>query len=113
MKNLLLGVACLLVLKVQALEPDQQRGKEPYNVTVEIKLTCPMSEELTAYVNSVPPAGERSTSLSEWQASFVNSMNQLIHLVESGKMSDSVWSSGVVSSDEVPEKSASLSAIEK
>ncbi len=58
-----------------------------------------MSEELAEFVKSVPERSENSTSLAEWQAAFVNSMNQLIRLVESGKMQGSLWNANIVPSD--------------
>ncbi len=99
MKTILLGLACFLALNAQALEP--QLGKEPYYVNVEVQLACPMSEELTDFIKSVPERNEGSITLAEWQADFVKSMNQLIHLVESGKMENSRWTAHINSSDEV------------
>ncbi len=60
-----------------------------------------MSEELTEFVKSIPERSEDTITLAEWQASFVNSMNQLVHVVESGKMEQAHWAAHVVPSDEV------------
>ncbi len=102
MKYIVFGLACFLALNAQALEP--HLGKGPREVTVEIKLTCPMSEELTEFMKSIPQTSEDSTSLDEWQTSFANSMTKLIQLVKSGKMESSLWTADTVSSDKAGQK---------
>jgi hypothetical protein len=67
-------------------------NSKPHDITIEIKLKCPTSEEFEKFMKSVPPAGSYSSTWNEWKSSFINNMNQLIDLVESEKISNSFWS---------------------
>ena len=59
-----------------------------HEITVEIKIKCPLSEELKEFADSVPTENG-STSLDEWRYSFSNTMTRLINLVESQKIASS------------------------
>lgn len=63
-----------------------------HNISVNIKINGPDSLEFQEFVKSIPPAGNYTSEYSEWKSSFVNNMNQLIHLVESEKVFSSDWS---------------------
>ncbi len=71
---------------------NQKMDDKPHDIAVDIKINCPMSIELENFVNSIPPAGDYSSSFEDWKSSFVSSMTQLIRLVESEKVSNSSWS---------------------
>lgn len=66
--------------------------KEPHEVTIEVKIKCPMSEELKEFVKSIPAPDEQSVSFDDWKESFTTSMEHFIRLVESGKICDAHWS---------------------
>jgi hypothetical protein len=65
--------------------------EEPlHTISIDIKVSCPMSEEFNAFVQSIPHG--QSVSYEEWRDGFVNNMTQLIYLAESGKIASSSWS---------------------
>lgn len=67
-----------------------------HEVSVEIKISCPMSDELEEFAKSIPDhSSVQSVSFEEWKVSFVNSMTKLISLVESEKVGNSLWSASV------------------
>ena len=82
----------LVVIQLKDNAPVIKKEKNSQNVALNIKLSCPPSDEFQQFVKSIPPAGNYSSSLAEWRSSFVNSMNQLIQLVESEKIFNSWWS---------------------
>lgn len=59
--------------------------------TMEIKIQCPPSEEFRAFWESIPSGENESVSFEEFQFSFVQTLNQLVCLVESGKIYQSSW----------------------
>lgn len=65
-----------------------------HQIRMEIKIDCPMSEELQAFVKSIPreEPGQVDSDFTVWKNSFVNNMNKLIDLVESEKVCNSTWS---------------------
>lgn len=73
-----------------------------HNISVNIKINGPESEEFREFVKSIPPAGNYTSEYSAWKAAFVNNMNQLIQLVESEKVFSSDWS--VKTDYKLPEK---------
>ncbi len=66
--------------------------KKTHEISMEIKISCPMSDGLQEFVNSIPEISSQSVSFEEWKKSFVNSMTQLIKLVENEKIAASFWS---------------------
>lgn len=86
-KKLFITLLCLLPFKVHA-----QTEEKPHVITIEIKVSCPMSPELDAFVKSIPKAGNYSSSYEEWESSFSNNMHQLLKLIESKKVYHSYWS---------------------
>ncbi len=60
-------------------------------ILVEIKVSCPMSEEYLDFVNSIPKNDDVPPSFEEWKASFTHNMTKLIQLVESEKVGNSFW----------------------
>lgn len=76
--------------------------EKSHEITIDIKISCPMSPELKDFVKSIPPAGNYSSSFEEWKSSFVNNMTQLIRLVESEKVFNSFWS--VKTDDRLPQE---------
>ena len=52
-----------------------------------------MSNGLKEFVKSIPPADQRHTvNFEEWKASFVNSMSNLIYLIEKDENYNAHWS---------------------
>lgn len=108
MKKALFILMCIFACEMHALEQDKtienretptlsandtyQTPDNSHEITIEIKIACPMSAELETFVQSIPKAGTYSTSLEEWKSSFINNMTQLIQLVESEKFYHSFWS---------------------
>jgi len=66
--------------------------EKTYDIAIEIKLNCPFSDELRAFVESIPSSETTAVTFDEWKSSFVNNMTQLINLVESGNVYNSYWS---------------------
>ena len=69
----------------------EEKKPHEHEVAIKIKIHCPMSEELIKLVQSLPYPEDRSVDFEDWKTSFVHSMSELIHLVESGKISSSSW----------------------
>lgn len=94
MKKMLVVLMCFLSLQIKALDYKDQCEKDEnsHEIAIEIKINCPMSIEFMNYVNSIPPAGNCSTNFEEWKSSFIQNMTQLMHLVESEKIFNSIWS---------------------
>ncbi len=80
--------ACVFFLPLFADEPKPTEGVARF--MVEIKLECPPSKELDDYMKSIPEM--ESGSFEEWKKAFVKSMNAMIRLVESGKVTSGEWS---------------------
>lgn len=82
-------LACTLSL-LSPLSSDETKSTQ--EVEVQIKLTCPVSDEYTTFAQSIPEGVDDSVSYEEWRDSFVDSMTKLIALVKSGKIDDCNWS---------------------
>jgi hypothetical protein len=83
----------LIVIQLKNHVPLAKNKKEnSHDISVSVKINCPTSDEFQAFMKSIPPSGNYASSLNEWKSSFVNNMNQLIHLVESEKIFHSSWS---------------------
>ncbi len=67
-------------------------GNDPYEIAVDIRIDCPMSEELQAFRDSVPMGGTCVANFEEWKLSFIENMTKLIQLVKSEKVANSSWS---------------------
>ncbi|QVL56241.1 MAG: hypothetical protein KFB95_03315 [Simkaniaceae bacterium] len=67
-------------------------GNDPYEVAVDIRIDCPMSEELQAFRDSIPVGGPCVANFEEWKLSFIENMTKLIQLVESEQVANSNWS---------------------
>lgn len=63
---------------------------EEHEINVEIKINCPMSEELQNFFNSTPT--KQSANYEEWRSAFIDNFTQLIKLVESNKINAGTWS---------------------
>lgn len=109
MKACFAMILCLLPLGVYALEtpttkPAEKTQNKPtektQDITIEIKLNCPMSPELESFVKSMPKAGNYSASYEEWQSSFSKNMHELLKLIESKKVYSSYWT--VKTTDALP-----------
>lgn len=92
----------LVIIQLKDTPPVVKKEKGTHDVALNIKISCPPSAEFEQFVKSIPPAGNYSSSFTEWKSSFINNMNQLIRLVESEKVSNSWWS--VKTDTESPEK---------
>lgn len=65
--------------------------EKTHDITVQVHINCPESQEFANFVQSIPAAGQHSTSFEEWKASFVANMTRLIALVESEQVNNSSW----------------------
>ncbi len=65
--------------------------EKTHDITLQIQINCPVSDEFAAFAKSVPPAGHHVESFDEWKASFIASMHNLIDLVESEKVNNCGW----------------------
>lgn len=91
MKKKLSVFICFLAFGIQGLECAQQaKTEKPREIAIDIKINCPMSPELKNFVKSIP--NKQSPNFEDWKTSFVHNMNQLIRLVESGKVNEGTWS---------------------
>lgn len=76
----------------KSLGIDQLSKDGFYEVLFGAKLKCLMSVELKEFAKSIPLSGNYSSAtFEEWKNSFVNTMTQLIYLVESENIFDSFW----------------------
>jgi hypothetical protein len=66
-------------------------GSEMKEVKFDGKLLCPASEELQNLEAVVPPAGAQSANYEEWAKNFIASMERMIELVKSGKISNGTF----------------------
>lgn len=83
----------LIIIQLKNSTPiDTKTDEKSHKIAIDIKINCPMSSELKDFVKSIPPAGYHSSCFEEWKSSFMNSMTQLIGLVESKKVFNSFWS---------------------
>lgn len=83
----------LVIIQLKNSLPIEEHKKEnSHDISVNIKINCPASDEFYEFVKSIPSGGNYSSSFNEWKSSFVNNMNQLVHLVESEKIFNSLWS---------------------
>lgn len=88
---------------------DSEPQEKTHDITVQIHINCPESQEFTNFLESIPEAGHHSTSFEEWKASFIANMTQLIALVESEQVNNSSWG---VNAQEHIEESAQEQAAE-
>lgn len=83
----------LIIIQLKTSPPPIEPEKEKsHDISVSIQIKCPSSDEFQAFLKSIPPDGNYSSSLKEWKSSFSNNMNQLLQLVESEKIFKSSWS---------------------
>ena len=83
----------LIIIQLKNKSPINTKADEKsHEIAIDIKMTCPMSNELEDFVKSIPLADNYSSSFEEMKFSFVNNMTQLIRLVESEKVFNSFWS---------------------
>lgn len=88
MKKILAVLICFLSFEMQHLQADG----DSHEISIDIKINCPMSDEVMDFVMSIPPSGDYASSYDEWKSSFIHNMTQLIRLVESEKVYNSSWS---------------------
>jgi len=84
-----LSTCILSTLLATAAYADEQ--EKTHNVTIQVQINCPVSDEFLEFAKSVPPAGQHTESFDDWKASFVASMTRLIQLVESEKVNNCGW----------------------
>ena len=68
---------------------------EMKEVTFDGKFLCPDSQELQNLKAAIPPAGAQCASYEEWAENFVATMESLIELVKSGKVSNATFGADV------------------
>lgn len=82
----------LLIVQMKNIPTFAKNGSEnSHDISVNIQIHCPPSDEFEDFVRSVP-RNDDASDFNDWKLSFIKNMNQLIHLVESGKVSNSWWS---------------------
>lgn len=86
-------VLALLLLGFSLVHAEES---QLWQLSMTVDMKCPMSEELQAFIDTIPK--EQSPSF-EWQESFVNNLTALIKLVQSDKFRDAVSTAGVVTPD--------------
>jgi len=93
----------LIVIQLKNSPPILSNKREnSYDISVNININCPPSDEFDEFVKSIPTSADYLTnSFDEFKSSFVNNMNRLINLVESEKVFDSCWS--VYTDDQTPQ----------
>lgn len=95
----------LVVIQLKNSPPIQNHKEEnSHDISVNIKINCPASDEFQEFVKSIPPEGNYSSSFNEWKSSFISNMKQLIHLVESEKVFNSWWSASANINANLPEE---------
>jgi hypothetical protein len=82
----------LMIFQLKDNPPIVKKDEGTHEVDLKVKISCPPSDEFQQFLKSIPRAGNYSTSFPEWKSSFINNMRQLIHLVESEKISNPWWS---------------------
>jgi len=85
-------VELILIELKNSLPIDTKADENSHEIKMELRINCPMSPELRDFIKSIPPIRNYSSTFAEWKSSFINNMNQLIHLVESEKIYKSFWS---------------------
>ncbi len=61
------------------------------DISLDIRINCPMSDEYMEFFNTIPEAGNHSVEYEVWKEQFITSMTKLIELIESGKVNTSGW----------------------
>lgn len=84
--------ADFIIIQIKDNSPPLKKEKDSHDISIEIKLNCPMSNELKSFVSSIPPKGNYTVSYDEWATSFKKNINELIKLVESEEIHHSWWS---------------------
>lgn len=83
----------LMMIQIKNSVPiEKDENDESHDISINIKMNCPMSPELIDFVKSIPPTSNDSSNFDEWKPAFTNNMAQLIHLVESEKIFHASWS---------------------
>jgi hypothetical protein len=83
----------LVIIHLKNSPPILDKKENSHDVSVNIKINCPISDEFQEFVKSIPStAAGNDLSFDEWKSSFVKNMNQLVHLVESEQVFNSWWS---------------------
>jgi hypothetical protein len=67
-------------------------ANELKEVNIEVKLLCPLSDELQNLLDALPKTYNGNENYEEWKQNFVAAMRKTIELVESGKVSGYSWS---------------------
>ena len=88
MNRLIRSFSAFFILLSPMLFAEEEKSHE---ILVEVKIKCPMSDEFKEFARSIPEASVQTVSYEEWKTSFINSMFQLINLVESEKITDANW----------------------
>lgn len=77
----------LLMIQLKNSAPVVERREEnSHDISVNIKINCPASDEFQEFVKSTPSTDSDSSSFDEWKSSFIYNMDQLIHLVGRGRL---------------------------
>lgn len=78
--------------------------EKTHDITLQIQINCPESQEFLDFVKTVPEPGHHAKDFEEWKQSFVANMTRIIALVESEQVNNCSW--GVNSEVHVPQNDA-------
>jgi|GEM_PF-2123870 hypothetical protein len=82
----------LVIIQLKNTPPIENKPENSHDISINIQINCPESDEFQEFIKSIPPAGNYSSSFDEWKSSFINNMNHLVYLVESKNIFNSWWS---------------------
>ncbi len=75
--------------------------EKTHDITLQIHINCPESEEFMDFVKTVPEPGHHAKDFEEWKESFIANMTRIIALVESEQVNNCSW--GVNTEVHVPQ----------
>ena len=79
----------LALLAFGTCHADEEKS---HDISFELHMHCPESEEFSQFLRSMPSPGSHNMSFEEWKSAVVSTMDRLIELIESEKVYNSNWS---------------------
>lgn len=73
-----------------------------HEIRLEVNLLCPTSAELQNLIDAIPKNDTQATNFEEWSRDFVQNMQKLIELVQSGKVGNASFSIDVDDNEPTP-----------
>ncbi len=81
-----------IALALLAFGTCQADEEKTHDITFELQMHCPESEELAQFLQSIPSSGSHTMSFEEWKSAVITNMTCLIELIESEQVYTSHWS---------------------